>query len=496
MKSVFKLLTFFVAFLLLAVGCSSDDTGVSGSDDAFVSTDSGYLSFDGLSLVVSVDVETFLAEESGSATKADDSAEVDLSDFIVKITKDDDQAEVVYLDTYANTKDLIDPLTLSVGTYNLEVMSCETEDIALADWDCPEYMGSTQFIIGSGIITEISSVTCYLSNVMVSVSFSTNLMNYFDTDAEGTGYELRAIVEVTNDAATDESDAVGSLSFYAANATENGYFRAPSDETMTIYLVGRYNLSGEGEEPNYLNVEKGDWVQTITGVKAGQYRNITFKKDLDDSLYGSVEVDLEITTWVYSEDIDVDITGSDFVSGSLSEDVIDEDGSTGGDGSGGTDTEEDEDATVPSVGNVPTIVWNGDYDFDTRYEISSDTLSNPKIDLIITSEHPDGLTSLWLNIDSETLSAEMLEFAYLYEEIDLVNAEDKDRADHLAMLEALGLPYGDAIKGKSEITLSITADLIQLLVYQGAGASNFTVIAGDANGESTETVMLYCNESF
>ncbi len=485
MKSTLKFLAPLLVAFAVGVGCSGDDPSFNYPDntvgpDGIVDPNSvGYLSLDGFGFTVEVDVETFTASAI-SETRADEES-IDTDSFIVQIVRESD-SEVVYSGAYSEVKLLTEPLSLSAGAYNLEVSS--SEDIEDAGWDCPVYKGSDRYVIGDDNVTSASSVTCTLANVMVAVSMSADFVNLFNTDASlSDDDKLQVILEVND---SEKDDLTHSLTFYAEDSDKKGYFNVPSDETISVYIVGQYNTASEGEDPVYMKIEKGNWVETISGVKAGQFRNISVNVKIDNNAEGTVELKLEVATWAYDSEVDVDITSGSFFE-SFTEDVL-------------TDTDEDDDTATNPDGETttegPEITWLGGYDFSTRYTIYTDAevaagAVNPEVALSITSE--TGITEMLLTIDSETLTEEELAGVGLPQEIDLIAAgDDYDPNDSNTLgykLEALGLPFGDDVLGQTSLSIDISG-FISLLAIVGPGETNFIISVTDDKGTIVRTIML------
>ncbi len=310
MRSIVKFIAVIAALVALNLGCTSDDSTFTYPDstvdpDGIIDRNSnGYLSLEGFYLCVETETESFKDSESSpvSVTKADeDEAEeedddtLDISDFTVEITSED-SGEVIYSDSYANTKGMAEYFTLRAGAYYVSVYSCTEKQIALADWDCPEYSGEQRYVVGDEKITAVEDVTCTMSNVMASVTMSTDLIDKFDPKPSNSDYKLQVILSVDGN----------ELSFDPTIEGQKGYFKAPTSEKMTVYLVGMYDVStDDSAAATYFEIAKGDWEQTITGVKAGQYRNVSVKIDYNET--GSIQVGLTVETWTYDTSIDVDI---------------------------------------------------------------------------------------------------------------------------------------------------------------------------------------------
>lgn len=134
-----------------------------------------------------------------------------------------------------------EPLALRAGTY--KVVAYCGEDVS-AGFEAPYYMGETTIdvVIGEEVT---ANITCILSNVKTSVSFSNAVTSNF------TVYD----VTITN--------GEGSLVFDKANNSKNGYFKATGTLDWSIKLVNT-----DGQEYEIKN--------TITNVKPREYYKLLF----------------------------------------------------------------------------------------------------------------------------------------------------------------------------------------------------------------------------
>ncbi len=343
MKQIFNFITILLLVAMVGIGCTDDSTAFQQPDNTIDPSEpvdpssQGYLSFANFSVVVEGEGEIFNDEKSDEvATKSVSS----VSEYTVKITRESD-GEVIYFDTYANTTTITDPMIVNAGIYNVEVYSCDPSDIPIADWYCPEYYGSKSYTVGNENVTSVGEVTCVLANVMVSVTISADVVKFFDPAPADDADKLQVLLECGD----------GSLTFYATDEGKEGYFTGPEDGVISIYLTGMYNQNSDGEEPDYIRFEKGDWTQTITGVKAGQYRDIDVKIDYNGS--GSTLIVIEITPWVYDDEIKVNATSSIFLITPLSEEIL-----------------EDPDAEVDNA-NAPVVTLDNGLDIADTYTINS-----------------------------------------------------------------------------------------------------------------------------
>ena len=102
----------------------------------------------------------------------------------------------------------------------------------------------------------------------------------------------------------------------------------------------------------------------------------------------------------------------------------------------------------------------------------------------ITSSAPDGLTALTVDIDSPTLTPEELSGIGLGAHLDLVNP-----GSMAAGLESLGFPTGDKVLNQPSASFDIS-QFLSLLKILGAGTHTFNITATDAQGTTSELLIL------
>ncbi|MFR9534681.1 MAG: DUF4493 domain-containing protein [Rikenellaceae bacterium] len=135
-------------------------------------------------------------------------------------------------------------------------------------------------------------------------------------------------------------------------------------------------------------------------------------------------------------------------------------------------------------GNGPSVVWRDGYDFDTTYEIDTDTTLPVVLD--ITSPDSGGITSFTVGIDSDVLTESLLSELNLATEMDLINPETDDMADALAGLK---FPVGDSIEGATELEFNITEFMPALAAF-GTGETTFELVVSDALGTTVRQIKL------
>ncbi len=169
-------------------------------------------------------------------------ASVDLSNFIIEITKGD---RVVQKWTYSTMPEVF---TLAEGEYTACVRSHELQD---AEWDKPYYQGSKSFTIERNKITEIGTITCTFQSVRVSVTFTDDLK-------AAMGDDCIVLIEVGNSGT--------SMQFDKAHYGSSAYFR-PVEGSMTLVATFKGTVQG-----NYTETQP----YPFTDVAAGKHYRLNF----------------------------------------------------------------------------------------------------------------------------------------------------------------------------------------------------------------------------
>lgn len=140
--------------------------------------------------------------------------------------------------------------------------------------------------------------------------------------------------------------------------------------------------------------------------------------------------------------------------------------------------------------NSPTIVgsnFNGN-SFDISndvLEVSVNTDAENPIPLQVALSAPNGIAHVYVTIDSETLTENLLSGVGLATSFDLAEPGALE-----AGLNGLGFPTSDAVVGKIEIPFDIT-NFTPLLGLYGAANHNFVIRLVDLKGlEITETLKI------
>ena len=288
MKTPKTLISTFAAALLLA-GCVNEDPYYGKDPGGETPDGTGFLSVGDMELRVVYDAQT----ETGWDDARDDAAakaprtrsNPTVDQIAVEIV--DEAGATVAKKSYGEWKAQTEPIEMAAGNYTLKAYSAET--IAAADWECPVYATEKDFTIRKGETTRMPDLVCTLANIKVTVGYAADLADLLSDDTAA---------EVTLGANT--------LRFAKGDARA-AYFRA-EEETNTLRLDIAGTFADTGKSVSL--------TKTISGVRAGQWRKITFIIENADK--GNLEIGIVVDSFIQDEEIVVDGTGD------LWEPVIDE----------------------------------------------------------------------------------------------------------------------------------------------------------------------------
>lgn len=430
MKNIFLICFTLMVVLFTFSACHSEKMETGATDVT------GQLSLASMKMEVDLKVDTIPPQSR---------AGVDVSNFLLTIKNS--QGEQVEQYTYSEMPEII---SLPVGTYTVVASSAEA---ATNGFDVPFYTGSTeQFTIKENELTEVSALTCRLANVMISVEYDEELRKLMGEDV------------VTTVKIGDNSLDIPS------SETRKAYLIAPASAgSMDITLKG--TIDGE----SVTEVARKD------NVQAGQYHIIknvlSLVNDGNNKVGGNVNIAINIDSSMTSSDETVGVNpGEEPGIDDFPTDGGEEPGD--GDGDGGDESGSDQ--------NMPTIVGT---DFnDNPFDISKDVLTVTKgqsVSLSVTLLAPNKMAHVYVTIDSETLTEDVLVGVNLAKNFDLAEPGDLE-----AGLKGLGFPTGTDVIGKEEIPFDIT-QFTSLLGIYGAANHNFIIRVVDQQGlEVTETLKI------
>lgn len=430
MKNIFLICFTLMVVLFTFSACHSEKMETGATDVT------GQLSLASMKMEVDLKVDTVYPQSR---------AGVDVSNFLLTIKNS--QGEQVEQYTYSEMPEII---SLPVGTYTVVASSAET---ATNGFDVPFYTGSTeQFTIKENELTEVSALTCRLANVMISVEYDEELRKLMGEDV------------VTTVKIGDNSLDIPS------SETRKAYLIAPASAgSMDITLKG--TIDGESVTE----------VKRVENVQAGQYNIIKYVlspvDDGNNSVGGNLNIAINIDSSMTSSDETVGVNpGEEPGIDDFPTDGGEEPGD--GDGDGGDESGSEQ--------NMPTIVGT---DFNGKpFDISKDVLTVTKgqsVPLSVTLLAPNKMAHVYVTIDSETLTEDVLVGVNLAKNFDLAEPGDLE-----AGLKGLGFPTGTDVIGKEEIPFDIT-QFTSLLGIYGAANHNFIIRVVDQQGlEVTETLKI------
>lgn len=431
MKNIF-LICFTLMVVLFTFSACHSEKMETGTTDV-----TGQLSLASMKMEVDLKVDTVYSKSR---------AGVDVSNFLLTIKNS--QGEQVEQYTYSEMPEII---SLPVGTYTVVASSAEA---ATNGFDVPFYTGSTeQFTIKENELTEVSALTCRLANVMISVEYDEELRKLMGEDV------------VTTVKIGDNSLDIPS------SETRKAYLIAPASAgSMDITLKG--TIDGESVTE----------VKRVDNVQAGQYNIIKHVlNSVDDGTNsnggGNLNIAINIDSSMTSSDETVGVNpGEEPGIDDFPTDGGEEPGD--GDGDGGDESGSEQ--------NMPTIVGT-DFNGNT-FDISKDVLTVTKgqsVSLSVTLLAPNKMAHVYVTIDSETLTEDVLVGVNLAKNFDLAEPGDLE-----AGLKGLGFPTGTDVIGKEEIPFDIT-QFTSLLGINGAANHNFIIRVVDQQGlEVTETLKI------
>lgn len=439
MKNIFLICFTLMVVLFTFSACHSEKMETGATDVT------GQLSLASMKMEVDLKVDTVYPQSR---------AGVDVSNFLLTIKNS--QGEQVEQYTYSEMPEII---SLPVGTYTVVASSAEA---ATNGFDVPFYTGSTeQFTIKENELTEVSALTCRLANVMISVEYDEELRKLMGEDVVTTV----TIKEKTQDMIKEYSLDIPS------SETRKAYLIAPASAgSMDITLKG--TIDGESVTE----------VKRVENVQAGQYNIIKYVlNSVDDGTNsnggGNLNIAINIDSSMTSSDETVGVNpGEEPGIDDFPTDGGEEPGD--GDGDGGDESGSEQ--------NMPTIVGT---DFNENpFDISKDVLTVTKgqsVSLSVTLLAPNKMAHVYVTIDSETLTEDVLVGVNLAKNFDLAEPGDLE-----AGLKGLGFPTGTDVIGKEEIPFDIT-QFTSLLGIYGAANHNFIIRVVDQQGlEVTETLKI------
>lgn len=362
------------------------------------------------------------------------SASVDLAPFIIRIFDKDHGNKLVKEWAYSEMPEIF---TLKIGNYSIAAYSHEQLP---AEFDRPFYYGVREFTVKENDLTTIETLKCILRSIKVSIVFDEKLANLLEADVQTT-------VRVGD----------GEL-IYEKDEARSGHFLASADAGNL--LESAFSGSIDGEKINYK--------KAFSNVKAGEHRIIRFSladfgEENPEGGNGSINIAI---------DADCEIVDQDEIV-NPGEDVIPEEKP---DPTPDPDPEPEPD---PSE-DMPTVTGRG---FDINHPLSIP--ESGEIDVVVDIAAPKGIANLFVEIDSETLTEDILVSVGLAKTFDLAHPGALQEG-----LSGLGFPTGDQVIGKTDLVFDIS-QFIPLLGIYGAGTHHFKITVVDqATSPNTQRQTL------
>lgn len=354
------------------------------------------------------------------------SSSVDLSPFIIRVFDKDNGNKLVKEWQYGNMPEIF---TLKVGNYSIAAYS---HDQLPAEFERPFYYGVREFSVKENELTTVETLKCILRSIMVSVVFDNKLANLLESDVQ-----------------TKVQIGEGQL-IYEKGESRAGHFYALSDTQNLL----ESSLSGtiDGEMINFN--------KAFSNVKAGEHRIIKFSladfgEENPEGGNGSFDIQIDVDCEIVDQNETVK-PGEDVIPDEKPDPTPD------------PDPEPEED--------MPTVTGQG-FDITKPLNIPE----SGEMSVVVDIAAPKGIANLFVEIDSETLTEDILLSVGLAKTFDLAYPGNLQEG-----LAGLGFPTGDQVIGNSALVFDIS-QFIPLLGIYGAGIHNFNITVVDQAGSPNTT---------
>lgn len=382
------------------------------------------------------------------------SASVDPADFTVDFVKADGTVEQSYV--YAKMPEVV---MLPVGTYSVNAHLGDNEDCA---WESPYYAGASKRfdVVKDKVVSDIDAVVCKLSNIKVSVVFDPSLGN-------------------SDDLKVNVSFKEGKVLSYTPADNRSGYFKFEgASNTLTAVFDGTVDGAQLTE------------TKMKTNLKAGYHYTLTFKLKQPNAS-GSGDITLPDDSPVKVDaTVSVDnVTGEggssvtpDVDDEHLEDVVFPEEG-----GNDDPNTPDDPEVPITPV-NGPVVTANQGID------LNKENVAADGVECVLTVTSQTGITGFTVEIDSETLSEEILQGVGLCTKFDMITGKslieiEGGYPDLTQGLKDLGFPVKDEVEGKKTVDFPIT-DFMGLLGVYGAAHHKFILTVTDESGTNVTVLKL------
>lgn len=419
MKSLLFTLTALMA--LLFSSCHSEEMRMKETGKGEVSL---------AKFAISVEVEIGDIEFSRAS-------DIDVSNYIITIK--DAKGEEVGHWIYDEMPEII---SLAVGNYTVEAASSSQPTTGI---DNPYYKGEQEFTIEANKLTEVETIVCQLANICVTFDFTDEFAELIEDDFE-------AVLKIGDNSVTMTKDDVEN--------ERKAYLPAVS-ENNSLDITWKGTLDGEAKE--------GTMRQD--NIQAGEMHTVNFNLDKVDEVYPfGLKVSIQIDETISR--VDDMLVVNPGTEPPLEDFPAEDGGEDEGTGGGGT------------TSDAPTIV--GTSFKGSPFDIDNDVLEIKEgevVTLKVTLSSSVGIGHVYVTIDSETLTPDVLQSVGLTSSFDLVEPGQYESA-----LNGLGFPVADEVKGKKTVLFDIT-NFTSLMGIYGEANHNFILRVSDTNGNSTTKTL-------
>lgn len=353
---------------------------------------------------------------------------VDVDNFIISVYESNGTTKLAEW-SYGSMPEVF---TLTAGSYLLKAESCALQNAA---WDTPYYFAQKEFKVEVDKVTAIGEVVCELSNVKVTVEYSSDLLAIMGDDCK-----------------VNIALGRGSLDF-TKNESRAGYFAVTEESNrMYAYFTGSVDGVVDTTYREIENVKAGEWRILKYSLKQNNTENV------ENGAF-ALSLSVDVSCSVVEQNNEIDVT----------EDVID-------DPEGGNNDNPKPDDPQPVSGPVITA---------TTFDIKEPQIISDELVIVVEVNSESPLAGFYVDIVSATLTPDELEAVGLSSHLDLAYP-----GDLRPQLEGLGFPVAENVLGQNKISFDIT-QFAGLLAALGSGTHQFVMTATDeAGNETIETLTL------
>lgn len=353
---------------------------------------------------------------------------VDVDNFIISVYESNGTSKLAEW-SYGSMPEVF---TLTAGSYLLKAESCVLQNAA---WDTPYYFAQKEFKVEVDKVTAIGEVVCELSNVKVTIEYSSDLLAVMGDDCK-----------------VNIALGRGSLDF-GKNESRAGYFAVTEESNrMYAYFTGSVDGVVDTTYREIENVKAGEWRILKYSLKQNNTENV------ENGAF-ALSLSVDVSCSVVEQNNEIDVT----------EDVID-------DPEGGNNDNPKPDDPKPVSGPVITA---------TTFDIKEPQIISDELVIVVEVNSESPLAGFYVDIVSATLTPDELEAVGLSSHLDLAYP-----GDLRPQLEGLGFPVAENVLGQNKISFDIT-QFAGLLAALGSGTHQFVMTATDeAGNETIETLTL------